>query len=459
MEYQQLRQPNLDPVVYENGKALLDWYGWCLATVETAFGTARAFATAWAAWNANPDKHQDRNWPHNVYFPIFFSGYGGAGHVAIAYVSDNGAMRIWTSPFEHVPYFYTGYTNVDTLARGYGVTYVGWSTSLSGTQLIAPVPPPPVEAMITIDQLNQLYQQILERAPDPGGIDHYVGHYTVEFVQSDLLNSQEYKNLQAAKAAVQAAATAVQTAPSPAPAQPTIATGSAAPAGAMTVPTSTTKYPIKTTVKTYGSMSDAMNGTNPKGEVLAGATWYEYCEKQGMINITQTPGISIGTWINPADNVVPVPKPAAPTANPPANPSTPATPPPAPKLETATDIQHSFIPLMPDGSPVECEVLQNVMAIDALGNGAAITATKGQYVKVYGTHVAGTHIYATVKSSDKAKQGTQMYGILVTARDNFAPYLNDPYTLGERLQVNWELIYDKVAKSLEGIFRAIKKKK
>lgn len=142
--WKQLSTPNLDPVVYNGGKALNDWYGWCLATVETAFGTDRLYPTAWAGWQNTSKRHQDRDFPIGVYFPVWFSGYSNMGHVAIAYVNESGQMNIWTSPYTHVPYFYTGYHDVDTLANGYHVTYAGWSEDLAGSTLIEFVPDPPV---------------------------------------------------------------------------------------------------------------------------------------------------------------------------------------------------------------------------------------------------------------------------------------------------------------------------
>lgn len=139
MAYKQLVTPDLDPFVYVNGAVLNDWYGWCLATVECAYNSPRLYPNAWAGWLDAKAKHQDRSFPVGVYFPIWFSGYGGLGHVAIAFVNTDGSMGIWTSPFTHVPYFYTGYTSVDALARGYGVSYVGWSEDIAGMSVIAPV--------------------------------------------------------------------------------------------------------------------------------------------------------------------------------------------------------------------------------------------------------------------------------------------------------------------------------
>ncbi len=135
--WQQGVVPNLDPYVYNGGILLTDWYGWCLATVRAAFSSPYSGPSAWSGWSDYCQfKHADRNWPVGVYFPIWFSGYGGLGHVAIAFINSNGSMNIWTSPFNHVPYFYTGYNSVDTLASGYGVTYVGWSEDIAGQRII-----------------------------------------------------------------------------------------------------------------------------------------------------------------------------------------------------------------------------------------------------------------------------------------------------------------------------------
>src|SRR5665213_3918779 len=98
--WKQLVTPNLDPYVYVNGALLTDWYGWCLATIECSFNSPRLYPNAWAGWldsKARNTVHEDRNWPVGVYFPIWFSGYKGLGHVAIAYVNPNGTMGIWTS--------------------------------------------------------------------------------------------------------------------------------------------------------------------------------------------------------------------------------------------------------------------------------------------------------------------------------------------------------------------------
>lgn len=134
MVYKQLATPNLDPYVYNNGKLLTSWAGWCLATVQTAFNSSRTSPTAWSEWlNVVKYKHQDRNLPSGVYVPIWFSGAGGDGHVA--FYKDG---TVWTSPRTAKPYFDT-YNSIDAVAKAYGVTYVGWSEDIGNKRVVEPV--------------------------------------------------------------------------------------------------------------------------------------------------------------------------------------------------------------------------------------------------------------------------------------------------------------------------------
>lgn len=174
MGWRQVISPNLDDsklYVYNGGQALVDWYGWCLAVARSAFGLPPRGATAWDCYvNYTQFKHEDRNFPVGVFFLIWFSGYGGAGHVAIAYIDPNtGVMTIWTSPYTHKAYF-DHYSDVDKLARGYGVTYAGWSEDLAGARVIEWVPdaPPftfsvdPIEKQVQV--LPGHYRWDLDRA-------------------------------------------------------------------------------------------------------------------------------------------------------------------------------------------------------------------------------------------------------------------------------------------------------
>jgi len=127
----QLKTPNLDPVIYQGGVALNDWSGWCLAYVQTAFGTGWSGSTAWDCWsNRLTKKHADRNLPAGVYIPIFFSGYYGMGHAAI--YKDG---RVWSSPLTHKPYADV-FNSISDVERLFGVAYVGWSEDLGGSLLV-----------------------------------------------------------------------------------------------------------------------------------------------------------------------------------------------------------------------------------------------------------------------------------------------------------------------------------
>lgn len=127
----QVKTPNLDPVIYQNGVGLNDWSGWCLAYVQTAFGTGWAGSTAWDCWsNRLTKKHADRNLPAGVYIPIFFSGYYGMGHTAI--YKDG---KVWSSPLTHKPYADV-FNSIGEVERSFGVVYVGWSEDLGGTLLV-----------------------------------------------------------------------------------------------------------------------------------------------------------------------------------------------------------------------------------------------------------------------------------------------------------------------------------
>ncbi|BAS17643.1 hypothetical protein AHiyo8_59460 [Arthrobacter sp. Hiyo8] len=56
--------------------------------------------------------------------------------------------------------------------------------------------------MITNAGLNAIYWAYLGREPDQGAIDHYVGHYTVDFVADDILASEERQQYMAGRVTV-----------------------------------------------------------------------------------------------------------------------------------------------------------------------------------------------------------------------------------------------------------------
>ena len=161
----QIKAPNLDPYITQNGVVLQDWLGWCLAYVQTAFGTGWAGATAWDSWTQKTQfKHADGNMPSGVYVPIWFSHtgtYGGVtknwGHVAIY---KDGV--VWTSPYSHKPY--ADRLTIPEIERIYNAKFVGWSEDLAGSLIIriGDVPMSP-------DEERNAYQIVLNRAMEHGG--------------------------------------------------------------------------------------------------------------------------------------------------------------------------------------------------------------------------------------------------------------------------------------------------
>lgn len=318
MQYEQLRAPNLNPVVYENGKALLDWYGWCLATVETAFETARIYSTAWAAWGGTQYRHEDRNFPIGVYFPIWFSGYSGAGHVAIAYVNSNGSMGIWTSPFEHIPYFYTGYHTVDALAEGYKVSYVGWSEDLAGTRIIdlksIPSPPPVtssyVISIITPKQIavksgmhewNLALPTFADVCNNPFSTagDNHIITAVAQLVRSDTGFQNYTYYLENAESPIGwntlDCADYIPTV-DPLPQVPYV------PPAAPVVVTQAEKYKVVTTVISFSTADDAKAETKAQA-ILKEGNYFIYAKDGVAYNLT-TNNMKEGVWINILDNKV-----------------------------------------------------------------------------------------------------------------------------------------------------------
>lgn len=198
MAYKQTKQPNLDPYINQGGVVLNDWLGWCLAYVQTAFGSGWAGPNAWDSWvNRTKVKHADRNLPSGVYVPIWFSGYGGLGHTGI--YKDG---KVWSSPYRHKPYADV-LNSIAEVERIYGVTYVGWSEDIAGTRVIEYVP------TVTEQEVRQAYRDLLQREADAGGLKTYLNSgFNIARIRAEIQKSPEYAQVQQRIAAQKAAAAA-----------------------------------------------------------------------------------------------------------------------------------------------------------------------------------------------------------------------------------------------------------
>lgn len=145
MSWVQKLNPNLDndpkhPLyVYQGGKILTDWYGWCLAVAAASFGAKGSSYSAKTAWQSCGTKHRDRNIPEYRWVPLWYEG-GQYGHIVIGFRQGN-SITIYSSPYTHKPTFdrFDGELNwaLDYVGRVYGVgAFSGWSETLLDSRII-----------------------------------------------------------------------------------------------------------------------------------------------------------------------------------------------------------------------------------------------------------------------------------------------------------------------------------
>lgn len=137
---------------------------------------------------------------------------GGYGHIGVLCSSDN----VFEENVGLVGTKSAVYGGNTVYAARLDALYAPWRTGaptfyrLAGyveNQPAAAQPQPEGGDMITAPGLKAVYNAYLGRDPDQSAIDHYIGHYTVDFVVNDVLNSaerQQYVANQQAQAAAQA---------------------------------------------------------------------------------------------------------------------------------------------------------------------------------------------------------------------------------------------------------------
>ena len=148
MNYTQLIQPN--PNVWCRP-------GWCLAYVKDAFGLNAVYPSATAAWNASHTKHRDRNFPANVWVPLWFSMVTEPlGHVVLrapdgsVYSTSNNSNTAYHHPtLEHLMAYYAYY--------GQPLNYLGWSEDVESQSVVSPVElEKDIEMPLTPGELEQI---------------------------------------------------------------------------------------------------------------------------------------------------------------------------------------------------------------------------------------------------------------------------------------------------------------
>ena len=137
MAWKQLVQPNINM----SARA-----GMCLEYVDNAINATQRTYTAQIAHDTAKQKgwvRADNNYPRNVWFVMFWSidngEYKGLGHVALAYVGNDGVLQIHDSEVHRGAR--QPYSSIQELANWFGsvgtrLTYLGWSIGVDGTILI-----------------------------------------------------------------------------------------------------------------------------------------------------------------------------------------------------------------------------------------------------------------------------------------------------------------------------------
>lgn len=137
MTYIQLVEPNINV----GARA-----GMCLEYVDNAVNAPKRNATAQISYETakgNGWVSDNSEYPKNVWFVLFWSidnnDYAGLGHVALAFVDDDGNMQIHDSEVHRGAR--QPYTSLAELSAWFGsvgtrLTYLGWSIGVDGVQIV-----------------------------------------------------------------------------------------------------------------------------------------------------------------------------------------------------------------------------------------------------------------------------------------------------------------------------------
>jgi hypothetical protein len=113
-----------------------DYAGMCLQFAQKVYNAPVKYATAWASWQATPNKHTNRNLP-NASTVIWFDHwgtynnvYGQYGHVC-AWVPGLGFL---SSPTQG--YGQQIFSTIEDVEKSFNAKFVGWTETLNGLQII-----------------------------------------------------------------------------------------------------------------------------------------------------------------------------------------------------------------------------------------------------------------------------------------------------------------------------------
>lgn len=454
MSWTQLRTPNLGTV----GNI-----GACLAFVEYAFKTPHGvYAYAYNAWEGAKHKHADREFPEGMYVPIYFTYMLNGkqeGHIAIR--KPNG--QIFSSPW-HPGTHNATLDSIEELIRIYSdngkhpMGFLGWSEDLCGVQLVesfTPAPPAPPPIPYTVTNITPK-QVVLNKQPTH---QYGLNHQTFEEVAANVTatgNLGDIKTVVAELHHKDGYTYYLENASNPvgwnvldcndytppAPKAPYVA-----PLGAAPVKKAET-YQLLTALPYYGSVDDVQNNRNPIGMLPEGSyyVWSKAGSNNIYYNLTSDNTKNLNHYVNILNNVAPKPV---------TRDSVTVEPITAPSMTTA-EIRASYRPI-PDG-PMDVSAKTNILVTDIVGSGQPITITPGKPFHIYGTFRKNSQWYAMPKiNATDPEAANYLYGIPINSSTSLEPFLEAAYGYPERISYGVAAIYDKIQKTIEGIWHPQRK--
>ncbi|MBS7585506.1 hypothetical protein [Enterococcus sp. MMGLQ5-1] len=162
MAYEQTYIPNIDI----DASA-----GMCLQYVDNAINATERTYSAQIAYSAAQSRgwiRNDTDFPTNVWVVLFWeitSGYWtGYGHVALAFIGENGAMQIHDSEVHRGARY--PYGSLQELANWFSgtnpVRYLGWSIGCDGRKILKT----PQETQAEIDAQNRAAAEAIRKAEE-----------------------------------------------------------------------------------------------------------------------------------------------------------------------------------------------------------------------------------------------------------------------------------------------------
>ena len=108
--------------------------GLCLVYVRETFKIGPKYPTASAGWTASPSKHEGKDFPDDVWVPVWFSlSDNPAGHVALR--QPDGSIWSSSHPTSTKP---VHHDSLEDLESYYGnkLAYLGWTEDIEGVPII-----------------------------------------------------------------------------------------------------------------------------------------------------------------------------------------------------------------------------------------------------------------------------------------------------------------------------------